>query len=142
MTLFRVCLHSFVLTMTDLGTIILAFGLYSILRSIVTINQRVVQGSIAAILCILIFALGSLAVSRLPIKKLTLQGSSEMIWTYLAAFLWVPVIFMPLHYFTQGYITSFGNIIAIWLFQIPVNMLALLISRRIRNSRVNITFSE
>ena len=142
MTLFRVCLHSFVLTMTDLGTIILAFGFYSILRSIVTINQRVVQGSIAAILCIIIFALGSLAVSRLPIKTLTLQGSSEMIWTYLAAFLWVPVIFMPLHYFTQGYITSFENIIAIWLFQIPVNMLALLISRRIRNSRVNITFSQ
>ena len=135
MTLLRVSLHSVVLTMMDLGTIILAFGFYSILRSIVTANQRIVQGSFAALLCILIYALLSLAITRLPIKALSLQGNSEMIWTYFAAFLWVPVIFIPLHYFTQGYITSFGNIIAIWLFQIPVNLLALLISRKLLNPR-------
>ena len=142
MTPFRVYLHSVVLTMMDLGTIILAFGLYSMLRSIVTANQRVVQGSIAALLCILIYALLSLSVTRLPIKTLSLQGNSEMIWAYFAAFLWVPVIFIPLHYFTQGYITSFGNIIAIWLFQIPVNLLALLISRKILNPRREISFSQ
>jgi len=52
MTLMRVCLHSIVLTITDLGTIILAFGFYSILRSSMAVNQRVLQGSIATIFCI------------------------------------------------------------------------------------------
>ena len=63
MTLLRVCLHSFVLTITDLGSIILAFGFYSLLRSIMSVNQRVVQGSIAAIFCIIIFSLWSLVVT-------------------------------------------------------------------------------
>ena len=142
MTLLRVCLHSIVLTMTDLGTIILAFGFYTMLRSIVDINQRVLQGSIAAIFCIIIFALWSLAVTRLPTNTLSLQGRRELMWTYFASLLWVPVIFIPLHSITQGYITSFGNIIAIWLFQIPVNLLALLISRKILNLRREISFSE
>jgi len=142
MSLLRVCLHSVVLILTDLGSIIIAFGFYSILSFIVAVNQRVVQGSIAAIFCIIIFALGSLAVSRLPKIELTLQGSREMIWTYFAAFLWVSLIFIPLHYITQGYITSSGNIIAIWLFQIPVNLLALLISRKILNPKREISFSQ
>ena len=139
MTLLRVCLHSFVLTITDLGSIILAFGFYSILRSIMSVNQRVVQGSIAAIFCIIIFALWSLVVTRLPTKTLSLQGNRELVWTYFAALLWVPVIFIPLHYITQGYFTSFGNIIAIWLFQIPVNLFTMLISR---NPSREISFSE
>ena len=142
MTLLRVCLHSFVLTITDLGSIILAFGFYSILRSIMSVNQRVVQGSIAAIFCIIIFALWSLVVTCLPTKTLSLQGNRELVWTYFAALLWVPVIFIPLHYITQGYFTSFGNIIAIWLFQIPVNLFTMLISRKILNPSREISFSE
>ena len=142
MTLLRVCLHSFVLTITDLGSIILAFGFYSILRSIMSVNQRVVQGSIAAIFCIIIFALWSLVVTRLPTKTLSLQGNRELVWTYFAALLWAPVIFIPLHYITQGYFTSFGNIIAIWLFQIPVNLFTMLISRKILNPSREISFSE
>ena len=142
MTLLRVCLHSFVLTITDLGTIILAFGFYSLLRSIMSVNQRVVQGSIAAIFFIIIFSLWSLVVTRLPTKTLSLQGNRELVWTYFAALLWVPVIFIPLHYITQGYFTSFGNIIAIWLFQIPVNLFTMLISRKILNPSREISFSE
>ncbi len=142
MTLLRVCLHSFVLTITDLGSIILAFGFYSLLRSIMSVNQRVVQGSIAAIFCIIIFSLWSLVVTRLPTKTLSLQGNRELVWTYFSALLWVPVIFIPLHYITQGYFTSFGNIIAIWLFQIPVNLFTMLISRKILNPSREISFSE
>jgi hypothetical protein len=142
MTLLRVCLHSIVLTITDLGTIILAFGFYTMLRSRVDINQRVVQGSIAVIFCIIIFDLWSLAVTRLPTKTLSMQGSRELMWTYFAALLWVPVIFIPLHFITQGYITSFGNITAIWLFQIPVNLLALLVSKKILNLRRETLFSQ
>ncbi len=142
MTLLRVCLHSIVLAMTDLGSIILAFGFYSILRSLVTVNQLVLQVPIAVILCIFVFASWSMIVNRLSSKKLSLQGNNDLILTYIAAFLWVPIIFIPLHYFTQGYITSFGNIIAIWLFQVLVNLLALWISRKILNPRREISLSQ
>ena len=29
---------------------------------------------------------------------------------------------------TQGYLTSFGNILSIWLFQLPFNLLALMVA--------------
>jgi hypothetical protein len=138
----RVCIHSIALIMADLGSIILGFGYYSILSAIVDVNQRVIQGSIAAIFCILLFCVWSKIVDQLSSSNLSLRGNNESIWICFAAFLWVPIIFIPLHYFTQGYMTSFGNIAAIWLFQVPVNLLALWISRKILNSRREISLSR
>jgi hypothetical protein len=45
--------------------------------------------------------------------------------TYLTAFVWFFVIFVPLHYLTQGHLTRIENIQAGWFFQAVVNMLAL-----------------
>jgi hypothetical protein len=63
---------------------------------------------------------------------LSLHGRAEWFWTYLLALLWTPLIFVPLHSVTQGYLTSFSNIIATWLFQLPTNALALLIAGGMR----------
>jgi len=120
--------------MTDIIAIIFAFGFYSLVNSIISVNQRVVQGSLAGILSILIFTFGSLLVTRLPkVKLFSLGESMDWVWTYFAAFLWVPFIFTPLHYLTQGYLTSIENITVIWIFQLPVNALALLTTYKILN---------
>ena len=121
------CLHSLVLAVVDIGFIIVAYSIYYILKPI---NQIAVQAPVAAILCIFGFAAWSLVIRRF-FKSLALQETSEFAWTYVGSLLWIPMIFVPLHYITQGYLTSFGNILGIWLFQLPVNLLAILAARRL-----------
>jgi hypothetical protein len=125
----RVCLHSLVLTGVNLGCIIAGFGVYYLLRPV---NQIAVQAPLAAGLTIVVFATWSLLVRWLPVGGLSLHGRAEWFWTYLLALLWTPLIFVPLHFVTQGYLTSFSNIIATWLFQLPTNALALLIAGGMR----------
>lgn len=123
MRILRICLHSLVLTVANIGFIIVGFGVYHLLKPV---NQIAIQAPVAAILCITAFVVWSLFIPRLPFKGLPLQGTSELAWVYLAALLWSPIVFVPLHYITQGYLTSVGNILATWFFQLPVNFLAIL----------------
>lgn len=44
------------------------------------------------------------------------------------------LIFVPLHYVSQGYLTSIGNILGIWFFQVPVNLLAILAAHKLRGT--------
>ena len=60
------------------------------------------------------------------IFELELLGKQEFIYIYFAALIWAPVIYIPLHYVTQGYLTSFSNIIALWIFQLPVNLISII----------------
>lgn len=45
---------------------------------------------------------------------------------FVSAMIWAVVVFVPLHRATTGYWTSFGNILGIWVFQLPANALALI----------------
>ncbi|MFC1739281.1 hypothetical protein ACFL1G_09570 [Planctomycetota bacterium] len=114
----RICLNAFVLTAANLGSIIAGFILYNLLKPA---NQIAVQGSVAAILSITAFLLWSWLILHLQFRKLILQEPIEFFWAYVASLFWFPTIFIPVHYVTQGYLTSIGNIIAVLLFQIPVN---------------------
>ena len=115
----RICLHGLVLTLVNLGSIILAFGVYQFFRSW---NQIGVQGTIAAILSIVAFYVYTKRFSKTWCK---ISGIKELVGVYVMAFVWCPVVFIPLHYINRGYLTSFSNILATWFFQIPVNFLAL-----------------
>ena len=112
----RISLHSFVLSLVNIGSIIIGVGVYHLLKP----NNQILT----------IFALWSLFIHNLHFKYISLQCSSELVLTYLAAFVWAPIIFVPLHFITQGYLTSIGNVIAIWLFQLPTNFLTILIANR------------
>ncbi len=60
------------------------------------------------------------------LKRFAIKDKLEIIYIYFSALIWTPVIFVLLHYLTQGYLTSFGNILAIWLFQLPVNLISII----------------
>lgn len=47
----------------------------------------------------------------------------------------LPAIFYPLHYLTQGYWSSFDNLLATWPFQIVVNGLCLIMNYFIFSNR-------
>jgi len=44
---------------------------------------------------------------------------------FVVSLLWAPLVFVPLHYFTQGYLTSIGNLLTLAVYQFPVNAIAL-----------------
>jgi hypothetical protein len=62
----------------------------------------------------------------LPLKDIMLRTKGEFAWAYSSSLLWNPVIFVPFHFLTQGYLTSVGNLVALLLFQLPVNLLAII----------------
>jgi hypothetical protein len=122
----RASVNGLVLAGINIGAIFMAFAAYQLLRPA---NQLLVQGTIAAVLCIFAFPFWSWLTRRILSLNLAWQGSKELGLIYLTALVWSPLIFIPLHYVTQGYLTSLGNLAAIWAFQIPVNLLALLAAR-------------
>lgn len=93
------------------------------------VNQVAVQVPVAAMVSIIGFVSWRFFTRRLSLFAWLSGG--ELAWVYLAALLWTPLIFVPLHYVSQGYLTSIGNILGIWLFQVPVNILAILAAHKL-----------
>ena len=117
-----VVLHGGALYGANFVSILLGFVVYHVVRPA---PQRVVQVPVALILSIIGFVLWYRVCERLPWAFLHLRAPGDFFWVYLMALVWNPLIFVPTHYFTQGYLTSFGNIAASWIFQLVVNVLVL-----------------
>jgi hypothetical protein len=121
MKILRICLFGVVLACANIGGVIVGFVVYDLVKRA---NQMGIQVPVAAFSSIGAFVAWGWLICHLPFKRLSLQGIDEFLLTYVASLLYFPVIFVPLHYGTQGYFTSIGNILAVLLFQLPVNALA------------------
>jgi hypothetical protein len=122
MRIFRVLLNGCFLAGTNFGSIMVGFVIYNLVKPA---NQIAVQVPIAMVLSVAVFLIWSLAVKKVSGGRLSLGRRWEPVQVYLLALFVFPVIFVPVHYLTQGYLTSFGNILGIWFFQAPTNILAL-----------------
>jgi multisubunit Na+/H+ antiporter MnhG subunit len=129
MKILRILLHSFTLAIINICSILAGFGVYQLFKSY---NQIAIQTPFAALFSIIAFLLWSLIIQRFSLEQLSLHGVKEFVLTFLFALIWSPAIFIPLHYLGRGYLTSFGNIAGLWLFQIPTNFLALLVVRKLQ----------
>ena len=118
-------LHGFVLAVITLVAIAVGFAVY---RLVGLTNQIAVQVLTAGIVCVVAFAVWGYVVHRMSRGRLSLADLKELGVAYAAALLWTPVLFVPVHYVTQGYLTSFGNLMPTWLFQVPFNLLALMVA--------------
>ena len=128
MALFRIIIHGFALSASNIISIIVAFGVYKILK---TPHQLLIQVPVAVILSIGIFLLW-LVVARLPFFKfISIKSLRELSWIFLASLAWSPIILIPLHHISQGYLTGSGNTIALFQFQLPVIVLVILVAKRI-----------
>lgn len=132
MKILRIGIHGFALALANIASIIAGFGVYYLLKPV---NQIAVQAPVAAMLSLVAFAVWSITFRQPLFSRFALQGKTEWAGAYFAAFLWSALIFVPLHYSTQGYLTSLGNIVATWLFQCPVNLLAVLAAYRLTGLR-------
>lgn len=106
----------------NVAAILVGFALYKISG---VAYQLAVQVPAAAFLSVGGFASWYVLARRVGGERLLLRDPSSYVWTYVLALAWLPALFVPLHYVTQGYLTSFANIFYTWLFQAPTNVAAL-----------------
>ena len=119
----RIGLHGFVLVITDMAGI--AGGALAAFRLLGVPNQVRLQLPIAVVLSVGCFWVWLLSLHLLGWKRLHPNGPRELTACLVVSVLGAPVVFVPLHFLTQGYLTSLGNLVALALYQLPVNALAL-----------------
>ncbi len=122
MKFFRPVIHGLALAAINIGASLVGFAAYKMSG---LSHQLLIQIAVAVLVSVAAFASWYYLTLRLTSGKVALEKSGVYVWTYALAFAWFPAIFVPLHYVTQGYLTSFANIYNMWLFQAPTNALAL-----------------
>ena len=118
-------LHGLALAAVNVGAVLVGFAVYKISGAG---YQLAVQIPVAVAISVAAFGLWYFAVVRVTFGRVTLVSLGAHVWTYALAFGWLAALFVPLHYVTQGYLTSFANIYNMWLFQAPTNALALAVA--------------
>ena len=119
----RVGLHSLVLVVADIAGI--AGGALAAFQILGVANQVALQLPLAVLLSVGCFWAWICSLRVLRLRNLQIVSTSELVTCFGLSFLWAPLVFVPLHYFTQGYLTSIGNVVALAFYQLPVNGLAL-----------------
>ncbi len=132
MRIIKILLQSLVLTLTNMSAILIAFGGYKVILLFRPLNQRAVQTPLAILLNIVLFLVWTWLIERF-FSKYRLQSTLEYYLVYFAAGVWSPIILIAVHYLTQGYMTSFANIIVLWMYQVLVNIPVLAIARWLSN---------
>ena len=122
MSVFRIIFHASALAACNLAAILVGFAFYKVSG---IPHQLAAQVPAAIILSAVGFSLYYAAAARAGAGRLGLRGRAAYAGAYVATFAWLPVLFVPLHYVTQGYLTSFANVYYTWLFQAQTNALAL-----------------
>lgn len=118
--------YGFLLSLINLMSIILGYGFYHLFK---TSNQIVVQLPIAIFLSFLFFLIYVFLLIKN--KKDINMSTFRVTIIYLFSMLWTPIIFVPIHFITQGYITSMENILYTWAFQAVTNILVLAMTKLI-----------
>ena len=132
MLIIKILLQSLALTLTNIGAILIGFGGYKVILLFRPINQRAVQTPLAILLNIVLFFVWTWLIVQF-FSKYRLQSTIEYYLVYFAAGVWSPIILIPVHFLTQGYMTSFANIIVLWMYQVLVNIPVLAITRWLGN---------
>ena len=114
-------LHSFALVAADLAGIGIGGGVaYHITGKP---NQVWLQLPLAVVLSAVFFCAWILLLRAAGLKRLQ-PLPAQLGPCLVCSLLLAPLIFVPLHYFTQGYLTSIGNLLALAFYQLPVNVVA------------------
>lgn len=129
----RIIGHGLVLAVVNVGAVLFGFACY---KASGLPYQLPIQISVAALSSVVGFLLWSLAVGGVFVEEYSPGTVPEFLGVFLLSLLWFPALFVPGHYFTQGYLTSFANIYYMWLFQTPLNAGTLFLVYRVRRRRL------
>ena len=124
MKLIRIGLHSLMLVLADFAGILGGFVAFKALN-FAAFEQIMIQMPVAAALSVLLFALWSFLLRAFGGQQLLLSDLKDLFFVFAASIFLAAVVFVPLHFLTQGYLTTTGNLVALALYQAPVNLIAL-----------------
>jgi hypothetical protein len=125
----RIGLHSLVLTLADFAGILGGFAVFKTLD----FEQMLIQPPVAAAISILLFVVWYFLLRVWGGQRFLLPDLKEVLWVFVAGVALGGAVFVPLHYFTQGYLTDIMNVVMLALYQLPVNLIALCIVWTIQN---------
>ena len=128
----RIILHGLLLLIANLTGVFAGFMAYHALS---TRNQLETQLPIAIVISILLYLAWAVLFWNLPLSIFRLRGIREYVLAGVCSLVWNPVVFVPLHYITQGYFTGMGNIVALAIFQAPVNAVTLFATWKLTKPR-------
>ena len=103
--------HSAVLTLLNLLGVFLGFWMFSVVKSAdqvgvqFIVTSGVTWGGYAGFVRF---------VRRRMAGGFALRGVRDGVTVYVLAFAWVPALFIPVHYVTQGYLAAPTNVLALW----------------------------
>ena len=126
-------IHSLVLAAADLAGI--ALGAVAASRILGVTNQVWLQLPLAVALTLVLFLAWTWLLPAVGLGSLMSLRPSDRRGCLGLSLLWAPLVFVPLHYVTQGYLTRPGNLVALALYQLPVNALALFWAARLQASK-------
>ena len=121
----RMLLHGFFLVSTNLLSVMAAFVAVKVF-SIPT--DKIIQGSIALFINVIIYVVVFKIMNGIQKELMSLDNFSMMITVLLISLALLPAVFYPLHYLTQGYWSSFDNLLATWPYQLLVNGICLVLN--------------
>jgi hypothetical protein len=132
----RVMLHGLMMMVANLAAVIGGFVAYRLMN---LGGQLVSQIPVAVVLSVVLFTGWVLLVRLLPLKKLWTYDQDEHLLILVASFLWNPILFISLHYLSQGYLSGLGNVVALMIFQIPVNALTLVLVTKLTRPKPGVS---
>ena len=131
-SLLRILLHGFFMVSVNLFSIMVAFSFVQITS---LGADRLIQGSVALIINVIIYLVVYKLMYRVQKEIMEIDNPFMLAVILMISLALLPAIFYPLHYLTQGYWSSFDNLLATWPFQIVVNGLCLIMNYFIFSSR-------
>ena len=116
-------LIGFILAFINIISILGGFLVYHLTQAE---TQKPIQIISACTFSIVFFLLRGFLFRKI-FKKKDLKTKKDYFITYISSLLLSPLIFITLHYISEGYLTSAQNIYAMLMFQVPTNLLVLII---------------
>lgn len=126
MRILPIALHGFTLTIANFVAL-LTFAAAASLSGLSGAWYPIALVGIAVV----VFLLGTWLIRCLLEGRLALQRSSEYPFVYIAALIWTPILFIPIHYIVQGYLPDFRHITVLLVQQAWANLLVLLIAGKL-----------
>ena len=125
MRIIWIIIHGLVLAVVNLSSILIGYIVYYFSGDF---EQILIQAPVAFLSSILIFLLWVIIIKRIKPDNSIPLGIISYVLIFILSLAWVPVIFYPLHFFTQHYVSSINNILWVWVFQLPTNIIIIVIT--------------
>jgi hypothetical protein len=127
----RIILHGLLLLLANLTGVYAGFIAHLLLgRS----DQLATQLPIAIVVSIFLYLAWAILLLNISPGRIMPQNRLEYLLAGICSLLWNPVVFIPLHYATQGYLTAAGNILVLAVFQIAVNAVTMIAAWKLTQS--------